>query len=138
MIPPPPRSTRTDTLFPYSTLFRSHTCIKAAEGFDHLLKLAWRYFVILGLNVLTRRFSVFDVADVDITRAFGKYLVKRSVFQPKREMAYRVPRLQIETRAPDTAPHGGGGTELAAGSGRARRRLGHFPSTYLPNVKPKR
>src|SRR3546814_12610715 len=24
MIPPPPRSTRTDTLFPYTTLFRSH------------------------------------------------------------------------------------------------------------------
>src|SRR3546814_9058438 len=25
MIRPPPRSTRTDTLFPYTTLFRSHT-----------------------------------------------------------------------------------------------------------------
>src|SRR3546814_21108916 len=24
MLPPPPRSTRTDTLFPYTTLFRSH------------------------------------------------------------------------------------------------------------------
>src|SRR3546814_3607318 len=27
MIRPPPRSTRTDTLFPYTTLFRSETCI---------------------------------------------------------------------------------------------------------------
>src|SRR3546814_3394599 len=74
---------------------------------------------------------------VDITRAFGKYLVKRSVFQPKREMANRVPRLKIETLAPDNATHGGGGNERAAGRGRARRRLGHFPSTYWPNVEPK-
>src|SRR3546814_5840553 len=28
MIRRPPRSTRTDTLFPYTTLFRSHTCFK--------------------------------------------------------------------------------------------------------------
>src|SRR3546814_11992476 len=26
MIPPPPRSTRTDSLFPYTTLFRSQIC----------------------------------------------------------------------------------------------------------------
>src|SRR3546814_16150948 len=29
MIRPPPRSTRTDTLFPYSTLFRSHVHFRA-------------------------------------------------------------------------------------------------------------
>src|SRR3546814_20912183 len=32
MIPPPPRSTRTDTLFPYTTLFRSPLRITAAAG----------------------------------------------------------------------------------------------------------
>src|SRR3546814_15311280 len=32
MIRPTPRSTRTDTLFPYTTLFRSHDF--AAQGFD--------------------------------------------------------------------------------------------------------
>src|SRR3546814_8367322 len=31
MIRPPPRSTRTDTLFPYTTLFRSHLQPAAAE-----------------------------------------------------------------------------------------------------------
>src|SRR3546814_6257705 len=31
----PPRSTRTDTLFPYTTLFRSHAAIKVVE--EHFL-----------------------------------------------------------------------------------------------------
>src|SRR3546814_7332867 len=33
MIRRPPRSTRTDTLFPYTTLFRSNTCISGNPGF---------------------------------------------------------------------------------------------------------
>src|SRR3546814_6983157 len=43
MILRPPRSTRTDTLFPYSTLFRSivvHQHIAAATGHDHRHDLA--------------------------------------------------------------------------------------------------
>src|SRR3546814_8889322 len=32
MIRRPPRSTRTDTLFPYTTLFRSRCAMSAAEG----------------------------------------------------------------------------------------------------------
>src|SRR3546814_15579908 len=32
MIRRPPRSTRTDTLFPYTTLFRSHAAAEIAEG----------------------------------------------------------------------------------------------------------
>src|SRR3546814_1083072 len=32
MIRRPPRSTRTDTLFPYTTLFRSHTLKGSAQG----------------------------------------------------------------------------------------------------------
>src|SRR3546814_10891573 len=35
MIPPPPRSTRTDTLFPYTTLFRSAVQIADKLGIDH-------------------------------------------------------------------------------------------------------
>src|SRR3546814_1431728 len=34
MIRRPPRSTRTDTLFPYTTLFRSSTRVSMADGFD--------------------------------------------------------------------------------------------------------
>src|SRR3546814_2033090 len=34
MIRRPPRSTRTDTLFPYTTLFRSSSASPSARGFD--------------------------------------------------------------------------------------------------------
>src|SRR3546814_2795149 len=34
MIRRPPRSTRTDTLFPYTTLFRSHHRIEELNGYD--------------------------------------------------------------------------------------------------------
>src|SRR3546814_3351096 len=34
MIRRPPRSTRTDTLFPYTTLFRSHTDAYTLDGYD--------------------------------------------------------------------------------------------------------
>src|SRR3546814_5637713 len=40
MIPRPPRSTRTDTLFPYTTLFRSRICLydaAAQEAFGEAL-----------------------------------------------------------------------------------------------------
>src|SRR3546814_10078783 len=36
MIRRPPRSTRTDTLFPYTTLFRSHTADLAAADVRHV------------------------------------------------------------------------------------------------------
>src|SRR3546814_2713826 len=36
MIRRPPRSTRTDTLFPYTTLFRSHRVLAVAEVIDDL------------------------------------------------------------------------------------------------------
>src|SRR3546814_18812413 len=35
MIRRPPRSTRTDTLFPYTTLFRSKPTIPDVHGFEH-------------------------------------------------------------------------------------------------------
>src|SRR3546814_5180628 len=35
MIRRPPRSTRTDTLFPYTTLFRSHPAVAAAQAAAH-------------------------------------------------------------------------------------------------------
>jgi hypothetical protein len=65
--------------------------------------------MVLGLNVLTRRFPVLEIADVDITRAFGKYLMKRSILEPERKMANRVPRLKIEALAANNASHGSWG-----------------------------
>src|SRR3546814_1167220 len=36
MIRRPPRSTRTDTLFPYTTLFRSHHCLQSGKADGHV------------------------------------------------------------------------------------------------------
>src|SRR3546814_16337241 len=41
MIRRPPRSTRTDTLFPYTTLFRSYMDFAAKYGFDGVLVEGW-------------------------------------------------------------------------------------------------
>src|SRR3546814_16028480 len=38
MIRRPPRSTRTDTLFPYTTLFRSQDIAAVAAGVEHLAR----------------------------------------------------------------------------------------------------
>src|SRR3546814_4049777 len=45
MIRRPPRSTRTDTLFPYTTLFRSHGQLAADAGVvaRHTARHAWGY-----------------------------------------------------------------------------------------------
>src|SRR3546814_6407171 len=40
MIRRPPRSTRTDTLFPYTTLFRSHPLVRCCSA---PARLKWRY-----------------------------------------------------------------------------------------------
>src|SRR3546814_2878944 len=44
MIRRPPRSTRTDTLFPYTTLFRSHRCAMRAPTEGFLFNLTHRVF----------------------------------------------------------------------------------------------
>src|SRR3546814_9566258 len=49
MIPRPPRSTRTDTLFPYTTLFRSE-----AEGFRRITFFPDRPYVIAFYRVTVR------------------------------------------------------------------------------------
>src|SRR3546814_19018485 len=47
MIPRPPRSTRTDTLFPYTTLFRSHPPVSIVNR-----SRAWDAAAVLHLNAL--------------------------------------------------------------------------------------
>src|SRR3546814_15335431 len=41
MIRRPPRSTRTDTLFPYTTLFRSWSCSSCRSEVDDEIDLCW-------------------------------------------------------------------------------------------------
>src|SRR3546814_11829985 len=47
MIRRPPRSTRTDTLFPYTTLFRSAASLEAA----------WKYFILCGVGIAQALFG---------------------------------------------------------------------------------
>src|SRR3546814_18720462 len=47
MIPRPPRSTRTDTLFPYTTLFRSHPPVSIVNRYR-----AWDAAAVLHLKAL--------------------------------------------------------------------------------------
>src|SRR3546814_17443885 len=62
MIRRPPRSTRTDTLFPYTTLFRSLDLLPAAvparQKIDHDLRMRGRFAALLG--------ELFTQHDVDM------------------------------------------------------------------------
>src|SRR3546814_4474801 len=42
MIRRPPRSTRTDTLFPYTTLFRSAETVSLGGGIERLTNIIWQ------------------------------------------------------------------------------------------------
>src|SRR3546814_14007509 len=56
MIRRPPRSTRTDTLFPYTTLFRSHKAIGNVARIDHAIAQTlpcMRIDVTLSMRVVT-------------------------------------------------------------------------------------
>src|SRR3546814_17814562 len=48
MIRRPPRSTRTDTLFPYTTLFRSYACLRLHRRSGRLA-LLWGWRLLAGL-----------------------------------------------------------------------------------------
>src|SRR3546814_2569792 len=65
MLRQPPRSTRTDTLFPYTTRFRSHLASP---------------FGLRGARGLTGAFSAFSVAGVLALAAFVAFAPSRLVF----------------------------------------------------------
>src|SRR3546814_3237495 len=67
MIRPPPRSTRTDTLFPYTTLFRSDRAVDRVDT-DRIAVLDQRDRAPLS------RFGA-DMADAEATRAARKTAV---------------------------------------------------------------
>src|SRR3546814_15094302 len=73
MIPRPPRSTRTDTLFPYTTLFRSEAAVAgAAPGAGSMTAsfLGDDYLEIRGLTVDFDGFKA--VQGVDVTFMEGR------------------------------------------------------------------
>src|SRR3546814_9650569 len=62
MIRPPPRSTRTDTLFPYTTLFRS-TVLRSLRRFNRTIQISRGAKTHLGLNhAIVRIENVADTA----------------------------------------------------------------------------
>src|SRR3546814_3119762 len=58
MIRRPPRSTRTDTLFPYTTLFRSHVAREGAKGQEEALQRGCGKSVLAVHGRLPQRFLV--------------------------------------------------------------------------------
>src|SRR3546814_2786298 len=65
MIRRPPRSTRTDTLFPYTTLFRSDGAAFRTHDDEIVLKV----FLVLEVLHLDVRFDFFVLRDVDDVRS---------------------------------------------------------------------
>src|SRR3546814_18553654 len=80
MIRRPPRSTRTDTLFPYSTLFRSIVQQAFEEGITDLNRLARSLStaaaVVLGLAACS---LVNDVTDELAARLYGRTCIAEEV-----------------------------------------------------------
>src|SRR3546814_1797782 len=70
MIRRPPRSTRTDTLFPYTTLFRSLATYKRAAR-DNKMPIAWHFSRVIGARFPAIHFvGVWDtVASVLVPRS---------------------------------------------------------------------
>src|SRR3546814_17410521 len=77
MIRRPPRSTRTDTLFPYTTLFRSRDAARPAEGEDVL-----DFFE----GVVDRTVSALGA--IDMTATFSTWLGPRPGAWVARRMAH--------------------------------------------------
>src|SRR3546814_10633857 len=89
MIRRPPRSTRTDTLFPYTTLFRSLAAI-AAAGFD-------------GVEIFETDFLAFDGTPEEVGSMVRDHGLEITMFQPFRDFE-GLPEPQRE-RAFDRAEH---------------------------------
>src|SRR3546814_1117641 len=56
MTRPPPRSTRTDTLFPYTTLFRSLWAMTRTHGFHFSSLVSIIAFLLVGFSPVTAVF----------------------------------------------------------------------------------
>src|SRR3546814_813619 len=85
MIRRPPRSTRTDTLFPYTTLFRSRF---AGKGEDRFAATPWIKGEF-GTPVLTGSLSSFECARHAVHDGGDHFLlvgrVLKAIFEPRRD-----------------------------------------------------
>src|SRR3546814_3655915 len=90
MIRRPPRSTRTDTLFPYTTLFRSPYCRSVAQTLDRVMesdvsiRMVFKEFPILGSN------SIFAAKAALAANAQGRSEEHTSELQSLMRISYAV------------------------------------------------
>src|SRR3546814_10689856 len=110
MIRRPPRSTRTDTLVPYTTLFRSQN-----QGIAHPLAKCWAQLEAANLMVM-KAATLFDQhAECGVEANAGKYLAAEFAFEACHTamltlggmgyaQEYHVERLLREVLIPRTAP----------------------------------
>src|SRR3546814_14654885 len=89
MILRPPRSTRTDTLFPYTTLFRSRRSGGAVIGVDDQAP-AYRTFARAGMTMVVPGRQALDLLDRDLAAAAHAAIDAR----PRRQAAR--PQIGIE------------------------------------------
>src|SRR3546814_11828404 len=75
MIRRPPRSTRTDTLFPYTTLFRSRLLVQ----FEIIAVGSLQRLVNLLPKLLPQRGNTLFQRDIDIARYVGRYFARLEV-----------------------------------------------------------
>src|SRR3546814_1641287 len=68
----PPRSTRTDTLFPYTTLFRSHPPGAIEQQFDRFVaREGQREAAVLGSVARDRRHGVAEIDCIALVQPLG-------------------------------------------------------------------
>src|SRR3546814_11588239 len=106
MLRRPPSSTRTDTLFPYTTLFRSHL-VTARSGASTVAELttAGRPAILIPFAAATDDHQTFNARD--IVEAGGARMILQHRFTPV-ELAKQMQKLGLEPQA------------LANAAGRAR------------------
>src|SRR3546814_20117656 len=119
MIRRPPRSTRTDTLFPYTTLFRSITYGKAHQTRDTATKL---------LRRLLHRRRLVAPAFGDAAFEFGAEVADQALDRPGGRVAQRADRVALDLLGDleqriDIAPLGVAGPQ---------------PSHHAPHPRPEK
>src|SRR3546814_12259564 len=100
MIRRPPRSTRTDTRFPYTTLFRSGGPRRAARGGGVRKALIWLPFVAFAGVLAVVAIGLFRPADRDVRSAMVGPALHESALPAMVEVVQGVDQARFPQRTP--------------------------------------